>query len=74
MALQFGSPKLDELRSSAIKGSPDALLEYVYYCAWLGIRADKYIPPKKKAAVFRQLVDSNMFEVSLAPNEGVKNG
>lgn len=72
IALQFGSTQLDDIRAAASKGEPDALLRYVYFCAWQGIRSDDYIPKNKKAAVFRQLVDTNMIEVSLSPPEPVK--
>ncbi len=65
IALQFGSPKLEELREAAKRGEPDALKRYVYYSAWQGIKADKYIPDKKKRAVFRELVDADLIEVGL---------
>jgi hypothetical protein len=61
------------LRSEAVNGKADALLTYVYFCAWQGIRADRYIPNDKKASVFRHLVKSEMIEVSIAPTAAVPN-
>ena len=63
--LRLGTPEFNALRKAATEGKADALKKYVYWCAWRGIRADVFIPPQKKAAVFRALVQADKFEVIL---------
>lgn len=66
MALQYGTPELNKIRAAAQLGEPEALKSYVYFCAWQGIRADKYIPPTMKTEVFRRFADMDLLTVSFA--------
>jgi hypothetical protein len=66
IALQYGTPELNRIREEATKGDPAALKTYVYFCAWQGIRADRYIPPTMKTEVFRRFADMDLLSVSFA--------
>ncbi len=66
IALQFGTPELEAIRDAAAKGDPSALKTYVYFAAWQGIKADKYIPPTMKTEVFRRFADMDLIHVSFA--------
>lgn len=63
--LRSGSPELETVRATAVSGDPVALKKYLYFCALRNIRADRFIPPKKKLAMFRKMVDADVVEVSL---------
>lgn len=66
IALQYGTPELEKIRDAASQGDPAALKVYVYFCAWQGIRADKFIPPTMKTEVFRRFADMDLLTVSFA--------
>lgn len=70
IALQYGSNELEALRMAALSGKDRALKAYVYFAAWQGILADKYVPAHMKIKIFRELVDKDLIEVVL----GEKNG
>lgn len=65
IALKPGSEEIESLRNAVRNGDKDAAKKYVYWCALENIRRDRYVPPKKKLPLFKELVQADLIEVSL---------
>lgn len=51
------------LAEAALRGAPADVRRYTFYAAWRGIVADRGVPRRRRAPLFRALVEAVEIEV-----------